>query len=101
MKIFQNIYQSNNNYVKIKLVGTKSGKNPVTTQVRLYHDHGVLLRQYEGVTGTHNQQNDPILHFGLGTISKINKVEILWNSGKKQTITTNLKVNTTHTIAER
>lgn len=101
LKIFQNIYQSNNNYVKIKLIGTKSGKNPVTTQVRLYHDHGVLLRQYEGVTGTHNQQNDPILHFGLGTISKVNKVEILWNSGKKQTITTNLKVNTTHTIAER
>lgn len=101
LKIFQNVYQSNNNYVKIKLVGTKSGKNPVTTQVRLYHDRGVLLRQYEGVTGTHNQQNDPILHFGLGTISKINKVEILWNSGKKQTITNNFQLNTTHTIVER
>lgn len=100
LRIYQNIYQSNNNYVKIKLTGTKSGRNPVTTQVRLYHDKGVFMRQYEGVTGTHNQQNDPVLHFGLGNVSKINKVEIKWNSGKKQVIT-NFPVNTTHTIVER
>lgn len=100
MRIFKNIYQTKNNYLRVKLTGTKSGRNAVTTQIRAFHDKGVFLRQIDGVTGTHNQQNDPVIHFGLGKVEKINRLEILWSSGKKQTIT-NVNINSTLSIVER
>lgn len=99
LHIYKNVYESNNNYIKFKLNGTKSGKNPVTTQVHIYHDKGRFMRQVEGVTGTHNQQNDPILHFGLGNVTIINKVEIIWSSGQRQVLK-NVKINSTNIITE-
>lgn len=86
IRLFKNISQSKNNYVKIRMIGTRSGKNPVTTQVRVVHEKGQYLRQVEGVTGTMNQQNDPTLHFGLGNVDKIKWVEVRWSSGQKQII---------------
>lgn len=99
LKILLNVHDSNNNYLKVKLIGKKSGTMPVATQVRLFHDKGLFMRQVDGVTGTMNQQNDPILHFGLGKVSKIKKVEVRWSSGKKQTLTVR-RVNTTLEIME-
>ena len=85
VKVFKNIYNNpSNHFVKIKLIVTTSGKNPVGTQVRIVHDKGVTMRQYEGVTGTLGQQNDATLHFGLGQASKIHSVEVRWSSGKRQ-----------------
>lgn len=86
LRLFKNIYASTNQFIKIKLNGTRSGKNPVTTQVRVFHSKGQFLRQYEGVTGTMNQQNDPVLHFGLGTIKAITAIEVRWSSGQRQII---------------
>ncbi|MBS1970216.1 MAG: CRTAC1 family protein [Bdellovibrionales bacterium] len=97
--IYKNISQNDNNFLKIRLIGTKSGKNPVTTQVRLFHKEGVFLRQVDGVIGTMNQQNDPVLHFGLGRVSEIEKIEIRWNSGKVQTLKTP-RPNQTLTVTE-
>lgn len=88
VKVFKNIYHNPaHHFVKIKLVGTTSGLNPVGTQVRILHDKGVTMRQYEGVTGTLGQENDPNLHFGLGEATKIKSIEVRWSSGKRQIVT--------------
>ncbi len=88
LQIFQNIYTNpKNHYVKIRLVGNASGKNPVGTQVRITTDKGVFLRQFEGVTGTLSQQNDPTLHFGLGNSKVIKSVQVRWNSKKVLNVT--------------
>lgn len=86
IKIFKNITKNQNHFLKIKLIGKKSGKNPVGTQIRVIYKKGLYLKQYEGVTGTMNQQNDPVIHFGLGTNKNIQKIEVRWNSGKIQEI---------------
>lgn len=99
LKVLLNIHENENNYLKVRLFGKKSGTIPVATQVRLYHDNGIFMRQVDGVTGTMNQQNDPVLHFGLGKVKKINKIEVRWSSGKKQTLLVK-RVNTTLEIAE-
>lgn len=99
LKILLNVQDSNNNYLKVKLIGRKSGTMPVATQVRLYHSKGVFMRQVDGVTGTMNQQNDPTLHFGLGKVDKIKHVEVRWSSGKKQQLLVR-RVNTTLEIME-
>lgn len=99
LKVLLNVHETKNNYLKVKLIGTKSGTMPVATQVRLIHENGVFLRQVDGVTGTMNQQNDPILHFGLGKVDKIKKVEVRWSSGRKQVMSVR-RVNTTLEIME-
>ena len=99
LRIFKNVHKNKNNYLRLKLKGSKSGTIPVTTQVRVFHDKGLFMKQVEGVTGTMNQQNDPVLHFGLGKVQKINRIEIVWSSGKKQVIR-DVKINTTRTITE-
>lgn len=99
LKVLLNVHESKNNYLKVKLLGKSSGTIPVATQVRLIHDKGVFLRQVDGVTGTMNQQNDPVLHFGLGKVNKINKIEVRWSSGKKQTLLVK-RVNTTLEVME-
>lgn len=101
IKVLQNIYNApNNRYVKIRLIGNASGKNPVGTQVRVTTDKGVFLRQFEGVTGTLSQQNDPTLHFGLGTSKTIKSVQIRWSSGKRLNVT-GVKLDSTWVVAEQ
>lgn len=86
IRVLQNIMRDESNYLRVQLKGTRSGTQAVTAQVRVYHRNGVFLRQQDGVTGTMNQQNDPTLHFGLGQIKDITKVEVRWPSGKVQTL---------------
>lgn len=86
IRVLQNLMGDNNNFLRVQLKGTRSGTQAVTAQVRVFHRSGVFLRQQDGVTGTMNQQNDPTLHFGLGQIKEITKVEVRWPSGKVQTL---------------
>jgi enediyne biosynthesis protein E4 len=37
--------------------------------------------------GSYGSNSNPRLHFGLGTATKIEKIEIQWPSGKRQEIT--------------
>jgi hypothetical protein len=42
--------------------------------------------------GSYISQNDPRLHFGIGDATRIERVEILWPSGRKE-VFENLKAN--------
>lgn len=99
LKILLNTHPQNNNYLRVHLTGTSSGTIPVATQVRVFHDKGVFMRQVDGVTGTMNQQNDPVLHFGLGNVKNVTSVEIKWLNGDKQIIQP-VKINTTIKVVE-
>lgn len=92
VRVLKNVMPDGNNYLKIRLTGKKSGSYPVTAQVRVFHPNGVFLRQVDGAVGTMNQQNDPTLHFGLGKVTQLTKIEITWPSGKKQVLK-NIKPN--------
>jgi hypothetical protein len=99
LKILLNVHPNNNNYLKVQLTGIKSGTIPVATQVRVYHDRGLLMRQVDGVTGTLNQQNDPVLHFGLGNVKNVTRIEVMWMNGEKQIIQP-VKINSLIKITE-
>ncbi|CAE77984.1 CRTAC1 family protein [Bdellovibrio bacteriovorus] len=99
IRVLQNVMGDGNNYLRVQIKGTRSGTQAVAAQVRVYHSGGVFLRQVDGVTGTMNQQNDPTLHFGLGSVKNISKVEVRWPSGKVQVLD-NVSVNSTLKIEE-
>jgi enediyne biosynthesis protein E4 len=75
-----------NHWVGLELAGTKSNRLALNARVRVTAGN---LIQYDEVRsgGSYLSQSDLRLHFGLGTHKKIDKVEIFWPSGKKDTLT--------------
>lgn len=99
IRVLENVMPATNNYLKVKLKGYRSGTVPVTAQVRIYHGKGVMMRQQESVVGTMSQQNDPTIHFGLGQVNLIHRIEVRWPSGKIQNLK-NVDANQTLVIEE-
>lgn len=101
LKVLKNINQNKNHFLKFQLVGTKSGKTPIGAQIRIITDSQTLVRQFEGATGTMNQQNDPTLHFGIPRGAHIKQIEVLWPSGHRHQINLNsIRLNQTFQIRE-
>ncbi|MFN3651194.1 MAG: CRTAC1 family protein [Armatimonadota bacterium] len=82
---YRNDAEPKHRWVELELEGTKSNRSAIGAQVKLYWDGKVQLQQVSGGSGF-AAQNSRRLHFGLGEAEKIDKVEILWPSGTRQTL---------------
>jgi len=74
-----------NHRVLFKLVGTKSNKMAIGARVTIKAGKLVQFNEVRA-GGSYLSQNDPRLHFGLGAEAKMDEVEILWPSGKVETL---------------
>ena len=94
--IFRNNGNSNN-WLKIKLLGDGRLVNTaaIGASVRAMAGSQTILRQVEGGTGE-GHQNDPTMHFGLGSYTGLVNLEISWPGG--YTSTAQVASNQTHTI---
>ena len=94
-RLFQN--QGNaHHWLRVRLTGHghKVNHAAIGAQVRIVVPTlGTLVRQVESGTGQGNQ-NDLILHFGLGNHADPVDLNISWPDGKRQTVT-RVKVNQT------
>ena len=101
-KMWINDSQDNgNHYLKVALTGNSSYMNldAMGAQVRVYdHTNDMLyIRQRESGTGQASQ-NDPVLHYGLGTYSGDVDILINWPNGTVQSydgVSTDARVNYT------
>ncbi len=84
--------------VAFRLVGTKSNRAAIGARVTV-HAGGVT--QFDEVRGggSYLSQNDLRIHFGLGSASKIDSVEIRWPTGKSETLK-DVAVDKIQTIVE-
>jgi hypothetical protein len=80
-----NLTRNANHRVLFNLIGTKSNRSAIGTRVTITAGS---LTQFNEVRagGSYLSQNDPRLHFGLGSESKMDKVEIRWPSGAVETL---------------
>lgn len=86
-------------YLKIKLVGTKSNRDGTGALVKV-HAGGKTYTQYaDGKSGYLAQSVMPF-YFGLGEASQVETIEVLWPTGRKQTVTQGLELNRLLTIRE-
>lgn len=85
-KLFQN-QGAAGNWLRVRLIGDGKRVNrlAVGAQVRIKLGQQTLTRQVEAGTGEGNQ-NDLILHFGLGEHKDRVDLDILWPDGKRQTV---------------
>lgn len=87
-----------NNWLMIKLTGTTSNKDGIGSRVKLTTDGKTQTAQKKSTTG-YLSQNDPRMHFGLGDSESVDKLEIIWPSGKVQTME-NIRANQILEISE-
>lgn len=83
-QLFKNTGNSNH-WLKIKLEGTKSNRDGIGAAVLLRAGDKTQLREQNGKTH-YGAQDDIILHFGLGSNTLVDKITVLWPSGKIQTL---------------
>jgi hypothetical protein len=93
------------NYIAFRLQGAFSKEDPkgsnrdaIGALVRIYMGKEVMVRQVHPAGG-YLSQSSKTLHFGLGDRTKIDRVEIRWPRGRRQTIE-HPDINTLHKIVE-
>ena len=93
------IYKNNSakNYLQISLQG--NAKNPLAIGSRVFIKNKTNKQLQElHLTRGYKSSVSPILHFGLGDVSQVDKVIVQWNDGKTTTLN-NVKANQRVTVS--
>jgi hypothetical protein len=89
---------NHNHWIGFELAGTKS--NRLALNARIKAVAGDLIQVDEVRSGgSYLSQNDLRIHFGLGSHDRVDRVEILWPTGKSDTIT-NLAADHIYAVKE-
>ena len=79
-------------FLKVKLVGTRSNREGLGAVVRVRAGAREMSRLHHGKSGYLSQSSLP-LYFGLGEAVQAEQIEIVWPSGRKQTVTKGIPKN--------
>jgi hypothetical protein len=72
-------------WISFELAGVKSNRMALNARVKIVAD-GVTQTDEIHSGGSYLSQNDTRVHFGLGSATKVDTVEIRWPSGKVETL---------------
>jgi enediyne biosynthesis protein E4 len=97
--LLRNVVGNQNHWIELKLIGgPKSPRDSIGAKV--FVTTGPVRQRADVFSGgSYGSSSDQRVHFGLGSATKIDKVEILWPSGMKEDIV-NLHVDTVITVVE-
>jgi len=97
--LLRNVLKNESHWIELQLIGgPKSPRDGIGAKVFLTAG-GFRQRGDVFSGGSYASSSDPRVHFGLGQMSKIEKIEIDWPSGTKQEIVSP-KVDQILTVAE-
>ena len=82
LQLLRNDTATAGNWLKLRLVGTASNRSAIGALVRVQAGPLRLMRQVTGGSSGHSQ-NSLVVHFGLGRVEVVDRVEILWPSGAR------------------
>ncbi len=98
--LFRNVDPNTNHWIAFKLVGgPKSPRDAVGAQVYLTAN-GFRQRADILAGGSYASSPDQRPHFGLGTATKIDALEIRWPDGTRQTLTPPTDLDRFYTLTE-
>ncbi len=86
-------------FLKIRLVGSKSNRDALGATVKVHCGAKTFHRFHDGKSGYLAQSAAP-LYIGVGAAAQIDRIEVLWPSGKQQVLTDKLAINSQLTITE-
>jgi hypothetical protein len=86
-------------FLKVKLIGTASNRDGLGATVKVQAGGRTFTQFHDGKSGYFGQSALP-LYFGLAEAPKVDRVEVLWPSGRRQILTEGLTVNGPLTVTE-
>ena len=87
-------------YLQVKLTGTKSNRDGLGAVVKVTAGGSTYTKVMDGNSGYLSHGLYP-LYFGLGNAETVDRIEIVWPSGTKQTVQPPIKVNSTIEVREQ
>ncbi len=102
--IYENLTNNfpDNNYLQVQLVGSAQNVFGTGTKVTLRYATDQMQHQEMTFNRGFFSASEPILHFGLGDLSAVDRVEVVWPDGKTQLISNvnaNQRLTVKHTDA--
>lgn len=99
--MYRNMSRENfkTNYLQIRCAGGRKNTQGIGARVEIRAGGITQIQEMAGTRGFASSV-EPILHFGLGKATKIDRLRILWPGGSEQ-ILTNVKPNQRITLYER
>jgi hypothetical protein len=94
-EIWENISPDGNNWIILKLVGVRSNRDGIGARIRIGNQYNQMTSAVSYASSSHAG-----VHFGLGKLEKIPRIEIRWPSGVVQ-ILADVKANQTLTVREQ
>jgi len=82
--LLRNSGANGNHFVNFKLVGTRSNRDAMGARIKLISGGIAQIREIAG-GGSYLSQSDLRAHFGLGRETRVERMEISWPSGRRQT----------------
>jgi hypothetical protein len=82
---YRNDLPPGNHWIGLRLVGTRSNRDAIGARVWVSAGGKKRLKERVG-GGTFESSNDPRLHVGLGSNSRLDGIEIRWPSGTIQKV---------------
>ena len=80
------------NFLKVNLIGSDSNRDGLGAKVTVTAGSDSYVKVHDGQSGYLSQSLYP-LYFGLGGADKVDRIDILWPSGKKQVVMGPLDAN--------
>jgi len=97
-ELLMNRTKGQNHWVILKLICVKSNRDGLGARVKVTTTHGDQYNEATTAVG-YNSSSDKRVHFGLGSATVIEKIELAWPSGIKQTLV-NVKADQVLTVTE-
>lgn len=87
-------------WLALRLIGTRSPRDPIGAVVKVQTQQGFQVRHLRG-GGSYASTHTRLIHFGLGTESVVEQVEIRWPSGGRQILEVSAVDRVLHVIEPR
>ncbi len=98
--LFRNVTEEKNHWIAFKLIGgPKSPRDAIGARL-FVTANGFRQRQDILAGGSYASSPDQRPHFGLGPATEIDKIEVLWPSGLKQSVTPPVTLDRFYTLTE-
>lgn len=94
-ELWRNVSPQSMHWIDVWLVGSKSNRDGIGAKVRVGSQYAEM-----STTAGYASSVDTPLHFGLGTVAVVPRIEIRWPGGGTQTLT-NVKADQVVTVTEK
>jgi enediyne biosynthesis protein E4 len=96
--LFHNVSQTANHWITLDLRGRAPNRFAYGAQVTAWSGKQRWIGQVSPAS-SYLSSSDPRVHFGLGSVTKLDRIEIRWSTGDRETLT-NVDADHFYTITE-